>query len=183
MWHVDGTAGANEACLIAYAAGRVALVTPDGEVRRVAEGLAFPNGMAVTPDSSTPIVSESFAGALTAFDVGPDGACRTGACGPRCPGDGIVLDTEGAVWTPGWTEAGPACLQVAEGGAVLDTVPLDRGRVRLRPRWRRRTDAVHAGGGLAHGGRLRGQHQAADDRAGDRSGAHRPRPGRPRRPP
>jgi sugar lactone lactonase YvrE len=42
------------------------------------------------------------------------------------PGDGIVLDTEGAVWTPGWTETGPACLRVAEGGELLDTVPLDR---------------------------------------------------------
>jgi sugar lactone lactonase YvrE len=42
------------------------------------------------------------------------------------PGDGIVLDSEGAVWTPGWTETGLACLRVAEGGEVLDTVPLDR---------------------------------------------------------
>jgi sugar lactone lactonase YvrE len=42
------------------------------------------------------------------------------------PGDGIVLDSEGAVWTPGWTDSGPACLRVAEGGEVLDTVPLDR---------------------------------------------------------
>ncbi|MFD4254071.1 hypothetical protein ACFWQL_30435 [Amycolatopsis thermoflava] len=30
------------------------------------------------------------------------------------------------MWTPGWTERGPACLRVAEGGAVLATVPLDR---------------------------------------------------------
>src|SRR5215207_3415199 len=43
------------------APGFVALVTPDGEVRRVAEELEFPNGMAVTPDDSTLIVSESFA--------------------------------------------------------------------------------------------------------------------------
>src|SRR6266508_4299787 len=41
------------------APGFVALVTPGGVVRRVAEGIAFPNGMAVTPDNSTLIVSES----------------------------------------------------------------------------------------------------------------------------
>ena len=108
------------------APGFVALVTPDGEVRRVAEGLAFPNGMAVTPDESTLIVSESFGGRLTAFDIGPDGSLSNRRVWAPVPGDGIVMDTEGAVWTPGWNEAGPACLRVAEGGEILDTVPLDR---------------------------------------------------------
>jgi sugar lactone lactonase YvrE len=82
--------------------------------------------MAVTPDDSTLIVSESFAGTLTAFDIGPDGSLSNRRVWAALPGGGIVLDTEGAVWTPGWTEAGPACLRVAEGGEVLDTVPLDR---------------------------------------------------------
>jgi sugar lactone lactonase YvrE len=108
------------------APGFVVLVTPDGEVRRVAEEIAFPNGMAVTPDDSTLIVSESFGGTLTAFDIGPDGSLSNRRVWAALPGDGIVLDSEGAVWTPGWTEAGPACLRVAEGGEVLDTVPLDR---------------------------------------------------------
>ena len=67
------------------APGFVALITPDGEVRRVAEGIAFPNGMVVTPDDSMLIVSESFGGTLTAFDIDPGGAFRTGACGRRCP--------------------------------------------------------------------------------------------------
>ena len=49
--------------------GIIALVTPDGEVRQVADGIEFPNGMVVTPDNSTLIVSESFAGRLTAFDI------------------------------------------------------------------------------------------------------------------
>jgi sugar lactone lactonase YvrE len=108
------------------APGFVALVTPDGRVRRVADGLAFPNGMAVTPDEETLIVSESFAGTLTAFDIGPDGSLANRRVWAPVPGDGIVMDTDGAVWTPGWNEAGPACLRVAEGGEILDTVPLDR---------------------------------------------------------
>jgi sugar lactone lactonase YvrE len=108
------------------APGFVVLITADGGVRRVADGLAFPNGMAVTPDNSTLIVAESFAGTLTAFDIGPDGGLSNRRVWAPLPGDGIVLDTEGAVWTPGWTEAGPACLRVAEGGRVLSTVPLDR---------------------------------------------------------
>ena len=108
------------------APGFVALITPDGEVRRVAEEIAFPNGMAVTPDDSMLIVSESFAGTLTAFDISPDGSLSNRRVWAALPGDGIVLDSEGAVWTPGWAENGPVCLRVAEGGAVLDTVPLDR---------------------------------------------------------
>jgi sugar lactone lactonase YvrE len=108
------------------APGFVALVTPDGAARRVADGIAFPNGMAVTPDDSTLIVSESFAGALTAFDIEPDGSLANRRLWASVPGDGIVMDAEGAVWTPGWTDTGPACLRVAEGGEVLDTVPLDR---------------------------------------------------------
>jgi len=108
------------------APGFVALVTPDGTVRQVADGIAFPNGMAVTPDGSTLIVSESFAGTLTAFDIEPDGSLSNRRVWAPVPGDGIVLDAEGAVWTPGWTDTGPACLRVAEGGKVLDTIPLDR---------------------------------------------------------
>ena len=38
--------------------GFVALLTPDGTLRRVGEGLAFPNGMVVTPDNRTLIVAE-----------------------------------------------------------------------------------------------------------------------------
>ena len=43
-------------------------------VRQVADGIEFPNGMVVTPDNSTLIISESFAGRLTAFDIAADGS-------------------------------------------------------------------------------------------------------------
>src|SRR5215469_14039160 len=39
--------------------GIIALVTTDGSVRQVADGIAFPNGMAVTPDNATLIIAES----------------------------------------------------------------------------------------------------------------------------
>src|SRR5882762_2999007 len=39
--------------------GSIVLVTPEGAVRLVADGLAFPNGMAITADGSTLIVAES----------------------------------------------------------------------------------------------------------------------------
>src|ERR671925_442888 len=59
------------------APGIIALVTPEGSVHRVANGIAFPNGMAVTPDNSTLIIAESFARRLTAFDM-PCFACMLG---------------------------------------------------------------------------------------------------------
>ena len=108
--------------------GFVAQVAPDGVVRRVADGVAFPNGMAVTPDGATLIVAESYAGRLTAFDIGAGGALsgrRTWAhLGAGAP-DGICLDAEGAIWYADVPNR--RCVRVREGGAVLDSVDLDRG--------------------------------------------------------
>jgi sugar lactone lactonase YvrE len=49
------------------APGFVALVRPDGRPHKVADDLAFPNGMAVTADNATLIVAESYRHQLTAF--------------------------------------------------------------------------------------------------------------------
>jgi sugar lactone lactonase YvrE len=112
----------------AFAPGSVALVTPDGAVRQVAEGVAFPNGMAVTPDNSTLILAESYAHRLTAFDIAADGSLSSrrvwADLGDAFP-DGICLDAEGAVW---YADV-PAkhCVRVREGGEVLQTVEVDRG--------------------------------------------------------
>ena len=107
-----------------FAPGIIALVTPDGSVRQVADGIAFPNGMAVTPDNSTLIVAESFAGRLSAFDMAEDGGLTNRRVWAELGqgGDGICLDAEGAVWTP----AMKACLRVREGGEVLQRIELDR---------------------------------------------------------
>jgi sugar lactone lactonase YvrE len=105
--------------------GFIALATPDGKVRRVAEGLAFPNGMAVTPDNRTLICAESFGKKLTAFDIGEDGSLanpRLWASLGEWGGDGICLDAEGAVWAA----SGPRCIRVREGGEILQAFDLDR---------------------------------------------------------
>ena len=107
--------------------GHVVLATADGRVRRVAEDLAFPNGMAVTGDNATLIVAESHGPRLTAFAIDADGTLggrRVFADLEEAP-DGICVDAEGAVWYA--TVPGRRCVRVAEGGRVLETVPLDRG--------------------------------------------------------
>jgi sugar lactone lactonase YvrE len=110
-----------------FAPGVISLVTLDGSVRRVADGLAFPNGMLITPDS-TLIVAESYAKRLTAFDITADGSLSNrrvwAELGDGIP-DGICLDAEGAVWYA--DVPNQRCVRVDEGGAVLQTIDLDRG--------------------------------------------------------
>ena len=56
-----------------FAPGLIVLVTPAGDVIQVAGDLAFPNGMAISPDGTTLVVAESYANRLTAYDIGSDG--------------------------------------------------------------------------------------------------------------
>lgn len=108
--------------------GIVALITPDGSVRRVADAIAFPNGMVVTSDNSTLIVAESFAGRLSAFDIADDGSLSNrrvwADLGDGAP-DGMCLDAEGAIWYA--DVPNQRVVRVREGGEILDTVSPGRG--------------------------------------------------------
>ena len=94
----------------------------------MADDLGFPNGMAVTPDGSTLIVAESYAGVLTAYTIADDGSLadrRVWADLQGAAPDGICVDAEGAVW---FAEVpGQRCVRVAEGGQVLQTIAGDLG--------------------------------------------------------
>jgi sugar lactone lactonase YvrE len=111
-----------------FTPGLVVLVRPDGSVGQVADDLAFPNGMAITPDGGTLIVAESYGNRLTAYDISRGGSLAGRRVWADTPGDypdGICLDAEGAVW---YADVGNQhCVRVREGGAVLATVDLDRG--------------------------------------------------------
>ncbi|HEY2281621.1 MAG TPA: SMP-30/gluconolactonase/LRE family protein [Streptosporangiaceae bacterium] len=111
-----------------FAPGTIALLKPDGSARLAADGIAFPNGMAITPDNSTLIVAESYGQKLTAFQIAADGSLsqpRVWAdLGDGVP-DGICLDAQGAIWYA--DVPNQQCVRVREGGAVLQTIRLDRG--------------------------------------------------------
>jgi sugar lactone lactonase YvrE len=108
--------------------GVIALITPDGSAPQVADGLAFPNGMAVTPDNATLIIAESQGKRLTAFDIAADGGLSNrrvwADLGDGAP-DGICLDAENAVWYA--DVPNKRCVRVREGGDVLQTINVDRG--------------------------------------------------------
>ena len=111
-----------------FAPGTIAMLKPDGSARLVADGIAFPNGMAITQDNSTLIVAESYGQKLTAFQIAADGSLsppRVWAdLGDGVP-DGICLDAQGAVWYADVPNR--RCVRVREGGTVLQTIQLDRG--------------------------------------------------------
>jgi sugar lactone lactonase YvrE len=87
------------------APGRILLVTPDGAVRVVAEGLRFPNGIAVSADHSRLVVAEMDGGCLADYDIAADGSLKLrGRFGSMKSPDGICLDQEGAVWVAAFEE-------------------------------------------------------------------------------
>jgi len=111
-----------------FATGIIALVTPDGSARQVADGVEFPNGMVVTPDNATLILAESYGKRLTAFDIAADGSLSNRRVWADLDGDfpdGICLDAENAVWYGDVPHK--RCVRVREGGEVLQTIDLDRG--------------------------------------------------------
>jgi sugar lactone lactonase YvrE len=111
-----------------FAPGLLALVGPDGSARQVAEGLSFPNGMAITPDNATLIVAESYGGVLTAYDIAPDGGLSKRRVWAELDGaapDGICVDADGAVWFAEVPRC--RCVRVREGGEVLQTISSELG--------------------------------------------------------
>lgn len=114
--------------------GIIALVTPDSSARRVAGGIAFPNGMAVTPDNATLIIAESHGKKLTAFDIASDGSLSNRRVWADLGGgipDGICIDADNAVWYG--DVPNKCCVRVREGGEVLQTIKLDRGCIACVP--------------------------------------------------
>jgi len=110
--------------------GFIVLVRPDGSVQRVADGLEFPNGMAVVDDGRTLLVAESWGSRLTAYAIGADGQLsgrRVWADTPGLHPDGIdahSADERGDA-TVSLADVGTrCCVRIAEGGEVLDRVNL-----------------------------------------------------------
>ena len=154
-----------------FAPGIVALVTPDGSARAVADGLAFPNGMLIMPDdrrwsSPSPTPSGSPRSTLT-----PTAASRTGACGPisatasrtasaptpRTPSGTRTSRTSGAC---AFAKAARSCRRSSLTAAALRAPSADR-----------RSDPVHGRKRMARPGQHApgARHTGADD-----SGARAP---------
>jgi sugar lactone lactonase YvrE len=105
------------------AVGRVILVLPDRETRVVANGLWFPNGIAVSADHSRLVVAEMDGECLAEYHVEHDGGlslCRR--LGSMKDPDGICLDCDEAVWVASFTEN--AFIRVDRHGRERQRIPV-----------------------------------------------------------
>ncbi|MFC0532354.1 SMP-30/gluconolactonase/LRE family protein [Phytohabitans kaempferiae] len=111
--------------------GRMILVRPDGTAAVAAEGVEFPNGMALLDDGRTLVVAETARQRLTAFAVGADGlltdprpyADVAALAGEAARPDGIWPATDGGVWVA--TTFGHSVVHLRDGEllAAIDTAP------------------------------------------------------------
>jgi len=105
--------------------GVVVLIDTDDSVRVVAQGLDFPNGMAITPDGAALIVAESTGRRLSAFTIEADGSLtqrRVFAENLAGPPDGIAVDEQGGVWVA--LTLAHQFQRIEDGGAVTDHVDI-----------------------------------------------------------
>lgn len=112
----------------AFTPATLALVRPDGTVEAAADDLWFANGSVITPDGSTLIVGETFAGRYSAFTIADDGTLHDRRVWAEVPGtapDGCAADAEGAIWFA--DAAGRQVIRVREGGEVTHTLPTGAG--------------------------------------------------------
>ncbi len=110
-----------------FAPGSLVSLNTDGAVRIVAEGLAFPNGIAVSSDGRELLVAESRASRLATFAVAATGDLTTGrridapvGSGP----DGICLHSDGTVWFA--DVARQRTTRIARDGTILEELDSDR---------------------------------------------------------
>jgi sugar lactone lactonase YvrE len=103
--------------------GRILKVDERGGARAVAEGLSFPNGIAVSGDRKMLVVAESDGDCLSRFEIKADGSLssplRFGRFGEP---DGLCIDDDGAIWVSLFKE--DAFVRVDQSGRELARVPV-----------------------------------------------------------
>lgn len=96
----------------APATGAILHLDPAGVLRRVAEGIHYANGVAVSPDGAILYVSEHLARRVLAFDIAPDGSLSGRRVFVRL--DDLVGSDPGRGW-----EVGPDGLAVDSRGNLM----------------------------------------------------------------
>jgi sugar lactone lactonase YvrE len=104
--------------------GGIYRLTAAGKLTRLLTGLAFPNGLALTPDEKSVFFVESYSSRLSAFDFGPDGSAqnlRSVAQFLPHPLDGIGFDEHGRLWITHYTAG--SIEVVSQKGELLKSYP------------------------------------------------------------
>ena len=114
--------------------GELIRVDIDGSMDFMEGDLNFPNGAVITADGQTLVVAETFAGVLTAFDIGANGDLQSRREWAKLannvlPG-GICLDSNDGIWVASPTTN--KCIRLSEGGKITHRIRTDRGAFACR---------------------------------------------------
>ncbi len=119
-----------------WGTGEIVAVDTDGDTEVVGHGPPKVNAAAPGHSlgwsidwlpASTLIISESFAGRLTAFDIEANGSLSNRRVWAEGLGpDGICTDAEGAIWAQTADTPEGAIVRIREGGEVLERIEHDR---------------------------------------------------------
>jgi sugar lactone lactonase YvrE len=110
-------------------ADEILMVRPDGSWCSVAQGLKSPNGLAISGDRRTLVVSETAGNLILKFSINDDGTLEDQQvfAADVIGADGLCLDAEGNVWVGSYSTG--KFLHIADGGTVLDEISVPH------PRW------------------------------------------------
>lgn len=101
----------------------IVAVMSDGTFKEATQVTAFPNGMALAPNSSTLLVADSLAQCIYAFEMEDDGTLSNERVWAAMPGempDGVSLDADGGLWVATHNRV----VRVIEGGDITDEVDM-----------------------------------------------------------
>ena len=106
------------------AATQVVRVDIDGSVHIAATDIWCPNGMGITPDGKTLLVSQSASTEMLGFDLAADGGLSNRHVYTTLPDgatyDGICVDSEAAIWAA--NPVGHEFLRALPGGEITDRI-------------------------------------------------------------
>ena len=104
--------------------GSVYRISSKGQVTQLDTGLAFPNGLAVSPDQTRLFVAESSPNRLLVYDLQPDGtvANRKVVMQFNTPTlDGMMFDEYGRLWIARWSNK--TVDVVTQDGKLVASIP------------------------------------------------------------
>ena len=104
--------------------GSIYRIAVGGGVTRLDTGLAFPNGLAVSPDQTRLFVAESSTNRLLVYDLSQSGAASNRRVVMEFPTDtldGMMFDEYGRLWIARWTNG--TVDVVTQEGQLLKSYP------------------------------------------------------------
>lgn len=110
--------------------GAIYRISTAGKLTRVAEGLAYPNGIAISADQKRLYTTESGHTRVLVFDLSPEGTLSNKRVFHQFEGggvDGIDFDEYGRLWVTRWT--GKTVDVLASDGSMVASIPAGGDRV------------------------------------------------------